>query len=435
MFASKHCLLMKRLIFLFIFSFSISAIYAQTEPAAYKTTVSQFKLFYNSNKPDSIYKHFGPEMRKALSEPDFKATNGQLKAQLGPLMETTFQELNGPVASYNAAFEKGNLILKVSLNKDNQIIGLLMQPAESKPVALADDPSLIETPVSQKILSGSISGTLTMPKSAKGKIPVVLIIAGSGPTDRDGNSGSSLNTNAYKMLATALGKTGVASLRYDKRMVGKSISSIKEKELHFDDYVDDAIALVNLLHDDQRFSKIIVLGHSEGSLVGMMASFDQPVNAFISVSGPAQTIDKIITEQLKNSPDYTRIGMRSILDSLRRGKMTDQVDPSLYSLARPSVQPFLLSWMFRDPVREIHKLKIPVLILQGTSDLQVPVTEAEKLKKAKSDATLTIIPNMNHVLKDAPVDRDKNLATYKEPTLPLKPELIAAITAFIEKLK
>ena len=426
---------MKRFVIAFFLVLSISASYAQTEPVNYKATVNQFKTFYNSNKPDSIYKHLGPEMRKALNEADFRSTTSQLKAQLGPLLETTFREMDGRVASYNAAFEKGSLVLRLELNKDNQIAGLLMQPVENKPVALADDPSLIETPVSQKILSGSISGTLTMPKSVNGKIPVVLIIAGSGPTDRDGNNNMGLNTNTYKMLATALGKSGIASLRYDKRMVGKSISSIKEKELHFDDYIDDAIALINLLHDDPRFSKVIVLGHSEGSLVGMIAAFDQPVNAFISVSGTAQTADKIITEQLKNSPDYSRIGMRSILDSLRKGKFTDQVDPSLYALARPSVQPYLLSWMFRDPVREIHKLKIPVLILHGTSDLQVQVTDAEKLKKAKSDAVLTIIPNMNHVLKDAPVDRDKNMATYKDPTLPLKPELVTAITGFIEKLK
>jgi len=427
--------MMKRFVIAFFLVLSISASYAQTEPVNYKATVNQFKTFYNSNKPDSIYKHLGPEMRKALNEADFRSTTSQLKAQLGPLLETTFREMDGRVASYNAAFEKGSLVLRLELNKDNQIAGLLMQPVENKPVALADDPSLIETPVSQKILSGSISGTLTMPKSVNGKIPVVLIIAGSGPTDRDGNNNMGLNTNTYKMLATALGKSGIASLRYDKRMVGKSISSIKEKELHFDDYIDDAIALINLLHDDPRFSKVIVLGHSEGSLVGMIAAFDQPVNAFISVSGTAQTADKIITEQLKNSPDYSRIGMRSILDSLRKGKFTDQVDPSLYALARPSVQPYLLSWMFRDPVREIHKLKIPVLILHGTSDLQVQVTDAEKLKKAKSDAVLTIIPNMNHVLKDAPVDRDKNMATYKDPTLPLKPELVTAITGFIEKLK
>ncbi|PTQ94075.1 hypothetical protein C8P68_107138 [Mucilaginibacter yixingensis] len=426
---------MKRFIIVFILVFSISASYAQTEPVNYKATINQFKTFYNSNKPDSIYKHLGPEMRKELSEADFKSTSGQLKAQLGPLMETTFQEMSGTVATYNAVFEKGSLVLRLQLNKDNQIAGLLMQPVANKPVALADDPSLIETPVSQKILSGSISGTLTMPKNANGKIPVVLIIAGSGPTDRDGNNGNTIHANTYKMLATALGKSGIASLRYDKRMVGKSISSIKEKELHFDDYIDDAIALINLLHDDQRFSKVIVLGHSEGSLVGMIAAFDQPVNAFISVSGTAQTADKIITEQLKNSPDYSRNGMRSILDSLRKGKFTDQVDPSLYALARPSVQPYLLSWMFRDPARELHKLKIPVLVLQGTSDLQVPTTDAEKLKKAKSDAVLTIIPNMNYVLKDAPVDRDKNMETYSDPALPLKPELVTAITGFIEKLK
>lgn len=427
----------KTLTILVAFLFSI-AVYGQSEPSNYATAISKFKLFYNNNKPDSIYKMFGSEMRNALSTEQFRATTGQLKTQLGPLNQTTFTGIVPPVATYNANFQNGSLVLRLSLNSANQIIGLLLQPAEVKatPSTTADDPSLTETPILQKTLSGNISGTLTMPKNVTSKIPVVLIIAGSGPTDRDGNSPKlGLNGYTYKLLANALGKNGIASLRYDKRLVGQSVSTTKEKELRFEDYADDAIALVGLLHDDPRFSKVIVLGHSEGSLIGMMASYEEPVDGFISVAGAGDRADILLTNQMKSQPQFIADGFKTILDSLKRGKFTDRVDPALYAIARPDVQPYLLSWMMHDPVREIKKLKIPVLIIQGTTDLQVTVADANKLKKAKSDATLSIIPGMNHVLKEAPNDRDKNLETYKNPNLPLKPQLVTDIVAFINKIK
>jgi pimeloyl-ACP methyl ester carboxylesterase len=429
---------MRRLLIPLICVLSVFAASAQTEPVNYVTTINKFKLFYNTNKPDSIYKMFGPEMRAALSDDQFKATTAQLKTQLGALNQTNFTGFVNPIASYAAVFENGALTLRLSLNKTNQIIGLLLQPAEQKaaPVTVSIDPDMTESPVSLKVFTATISGTLALPKNAPAKMPVVLIIAGSGPTDRDGNSALGVSGNTYKMLAVALAKNGIASLRYDKRLVGQSSSSTKEKDLRFTDYSDDAIALIGMLHKDARFSKIIVLGHSEGSLIGMLASADdQPVNAYISVSGAGERADKILTEQLKSKPQFIQDGFKVVLDSLRKGKFTDRVDPSLYALARPSVQPYLLSWLYYEPNKEIKKLKIPVLILQGTTDLQIGVSDAEKLKKAKSDATLVIIPGMNHVLKEAPADRDKNLETYKDPNLPLKPELVTAIVGFINKLK
>jgi pimeloyl-ACP methyl ester carboxylesterase len=424
---------MRKLLSLLLTLLSVSAVYAQTEPANYAAAISKFKTFYNNNKPDSIYNMFGTEMRAAVS----KEQIGQLKNQLGTLNQITFTAFTAPTATYNAAFQNGPLVVSLSLNKENQIIGLGFRPAEhvATPTVSNDDPALTETPISLKVFTGNISGTLTMPKNASGKIPVVLIIAGSGPTDRDGNSVLGVSGYTYKLMANALGKNGIASLRYDKRGVGKSITSTKEKDMRFEDYADDAIALVGMLHNDERFSKVIVMGHSEGSLVGMLASDDQPVNGYISLAGAGDRIDKIMIEQMKSKPDFLQDAFKIIVDSLRKGKFTDRVDPSLYSLIRPSAQPYILSWMMHDPIREIKKLKIPILIVQGTTDIQVSVSDAEKLKKAKSDATLLIIPGMNHVLKEAPADREKNAETYKDPNLPLKPELVTGVVGFINKLK
>lgn len=423
------------LLFLTALLFCLSSAFSQTEPANYAKVLNTFKLFYNENKPDSIYKIVGPEMRKDLTEEKFHGMVVQLKEQLGSFNEATFSHLVNAVATYHANFEKGSLTLQLSLNKANQMIGFLLQPIETPAAALTNNDVLSESAFNYKMPWGNIAGTITMPKSVTGEIPVVLIIAGSGPVDRNGNEPPTLNTNSYLLLAAALAKNGIATLRYDKRGVDKSITTTKESDMLFEDGSDDAIALIKTLHDDARFSKIIVAGHSEGSLVGMLASYDQPVSAFVSLEGPGSPIDQIIMEQLKSKPPYIVNGVKAVLDSLRKGKFVAKVDPALYSIVRPSVQPYMLSWMNHDPVKEIKKLKIPVLIVQGTTDLQVGVDEAVKLKKAKSNAELVMIPNMNHVLKEAPVDNTANLTTYINPNLPIKPELVTAITAFINKLK
>ena len=417
---------------------------AQTEPANYAAALSKFTTFYNKNQPDSIYKMFGPEMVTALTRDNFTTTTTQLKSQLGMLTQTTFTSYAPPIAYYKATFQNAALGLSISLNKQNQIIGLLLKPLQpagdnskvdvptgtvrTTPI----DPSLAESPIVLKTLSGAIHGTVTMPKNATGKIPVVLIIAGSGPTDRNGNSPKlDLETNAYKDIAEALGKSGIASVRYDKRMVGESETHNKEADLRFDDYVDDAVGLVEMLSQDDRFSKVIVLGHSEGSLVGMLACYDQPVKAYISVAGAGDSADKILTEQMKSKSQFMQDGFKTLLDSLRKGKTIDNIDPALYFIARPSIQRYLMSWCKYNPPRMLKRLKIPVMIIQGTTDLQVTVSDAEKLKKGKSDATMLIIPGMNHILKDAPADRDQNLATYNKPDLPLKAELMPGIISFI----
>jgi hypothetical protein len=301
------------------------------------------------------------------------------------------------------------------------------------------DPAITESPILLKTLSGALSGTLSMPKNVSGKIPVVLIIPGTGPVDRNGNSTKlGLATDDYKLLATALGKNNIAALRYDKRMVGESTGTTKEADLHFDDYSDDAIGLISLLKSDQRFSKVIVLGHSEGSLVGMLAtsaSDEGSVNGFISVEGAGEPAEKLLTEQMKSKPSYIADGFKTILDSLRKGKTTTNVDPSLYFIARPSIQLYLMTWCRFDPQREIKKVKVPILIIHGSTDLDVNVSNGEKLKKAKSSATLDIITGMNHIMKDAPADKEKNMATYNQPDLPLKPELVTSVVDFIHGLK
>ncbi|MET3978928.1 fermentation-respiration switch protein FrsA (DUF1100 family) [Mucilaginibacter sp. UYP25] len=423
-------------IYLIAFVLLFAARLKAQEPANYAAVANKFKQFYNSNQPDSIFTMFSPEMKASLPLDKFKPTTVQLKSQLGNIKQNTFLKYSSQLAVYKATFDNAVFLLNISLNSQNKLTALLLSPYVEEAKSIAMDASLKESPVLLKTFSGSISGTLTTPPNAQGKIPVVIIIAGSGPTDRDGNSPKlGLNGNTYKMLANELGKNGIASLRYDKRLVGQSVTTTKEKQLRFEDYVDDAVGLVNLLNEDQRFSKVIVLGHSEGSLVGMLAIRDQPVRGYISVAGAGRSADIVVTEQMKAYPKFIQDNFKTMLDSLKKGKFTDNIDPKLYPIARPDIQPYLLSWFRYSPAREIKKVKIPVLIVQGTTDIQVPATDADLLKKAKSDAVLLMIPNMNHVLKEAPADKEQNAATYSKPDLPLKPELVTGIVNFIKGLK
>lgn len=284
--------------------------------------------------------------------------------------------------------------------------------------------------------TGSLSGTLTLPDVA-GPLPVILIIPGSGPTDRDGNSPLGLHTDMYKKLAEDLAARGIAALRYDKRGIRRSAEALTaEEDLRFDDGIRDAAGWIRWLQSDTRFSRVIVFGHSEGSLIGMVAAKDANASAFISAEGPGRPADDILREQLalQLPPDLLAESTR-LLDSLVAGKTVSNPPPALTALFRPSVQPYLISWFAYDPAREIGNLRIPVLILQGTTDLQVSADEAKRLAAGLPEARLLLLDGMNHVLKQAPADTQKNILTYSDPVLPLKEGVVSAIASFIQEIK
>lgn len=280
---------------------------------------------------------------------------------------------------------------------------------------------------------GTIAGTLASPPGPA-KVPVVLIIAGSGPTDRDGNSAMLPGHNdSLKMLAAALAEAGFASLRYDKRGIAASRAAAPdESALRFDTYVDDAAAWIGKLKADARFTAVTVLGHSEGALIGMLAARRGGAAGYISVAGIAQGAGAVLRRQMagKLPPDLAAANER-ILQALERGETAAEVPPALASLYRPSVQPYMVSWMRYVPSREIAALRMPVLIVQGTTDIQVDVGQAEALKAAKPDATLAIVPGMNHVLKAVPADPQRQMASYGDPALPLAPQLAGTIVGFL----
>jgi uncharacterized protein len=282
--------------------------------------------------------------------------------------------------------------------------------------------------------TGKIRGSLSLPSKGK-KIPVVLIIAGSGPTDRNGNSKAGVNSNSYKILADSLLQYGIASVRYDKRGIAESQDAGgKEEDIRFTNMVDDAADWITLLSADKRFNSIIVLGHSEGSLIGMIAAAKVPATKYISVAGPGISAAEIIKKQLSAQPQSIQDMYVPRLDSLAAGKTLSGVPPAMYSLFRPSVQPYLIDWFQYDPRIEIAKLNIPVLIINGTTDIQVGVADANQLHAASKQSKLLIVEGMSHLLKDAPADRNKNIALYNTtPNEPIKTELVQAVVKFIKE--
>ncbi|MFT3908622.1 MAG: alpha/beta hydrolase [Ferruginibacter sp.] len=292
------------------------------------------------------------------------------------------------------------------------------------------DSSFIETPVTLHTSTGDIFGTLTVPKN-KSVMPVALMIAGSGPTDRNGNNPAIKGANNnFKLMAEAMADAGIASLRFDKRGIAESVKAMKkEADLRFDDYINDAEAWIDLLKKDKRFIKIIIIGHSEGSLVGMVAA--KQADKYISMAGAGRSIDIILKEQLSSKPPEAKEVYYSVLDSLKAGIVVKNIKFQYYDLLRPSIQPYMISWIKYDPQVEIKKLTIPVLILQGTHDLQVKVEDAKKLSEAYPKATLVLVQNMNHVLKIVTGDTEENIKAYGDPSLPLAPLLIKTVIDFI----
>lgn len=288
-----------------------------------------------------------------------------------------------------------------------------------------------ESPVVLKINTDQLFGTLTTPDLTK-KYPVALLIAGSGPTDRNGNN-PMMKNNSLKMLAEVLAKNGIASLRYDKRGIGESkASAISEQSLVFENYTEDARSWINLLKQDKRFSEVVIIGHSEGSLIGMIAG--AKANKFISIAGPGESADKLIKTQIASKSNKQIEDMTfPIIDSLKSGNQVKKVDPMLNSLFRPSIQPYLISWFKYNPQAEIKKLNVPILIIQGNNDLQVTVKDAETLSQANKNAELLIVDKMNHIMKIVEGDKQANLESYNNEGLPLSEVMTTKIVSFIKK--
>ena len=276
----------------------------------------------------------------------------------------------------------------------------------------------------------TVNGALIAPENAE-KVPLVIIIPGSGPNDRNGNAGMAQN-NSLKLLAEGLKEKFIATYRYDKSALEwMKIKGFKEEDGSFEDFITDAKSVVNYFKNTGKYSKIIIAGHSQGSLVGMIAASEN-IDAFISIAGAGRTIDTIIIEQIGKQAPTLIEETTSAFEKLKKGENVENINPMLASILRSSVQPFMVSWMKYNPQEELKKLTIPTLIINGTKDIQVPVSDAELLNISNSTSEIKIIENMNHIFREI-TDDSQNLASYTNPDLPIMTELVTSIEKFVKK--
>ncbi|CAD5110107.1 alpha/beta hydrolase [Zestomonas carbonaria] len=301
-------------------------------------------------------------------------------------------------------------------------------------IASASPFTVLNRPIELDTGTGILHGTLLLPKSAD-PVPVALLIAGSGPTDRDGNNPLGGRNDSLKRLARALAIQGIASVRYDKRGIAASrAAGSDERDLSLEGYVDDAAAWGRLLDADSRFSKLTLIGHSEGALIAALAAERAGAAALVSIAGASRPIDQVLREQLQvRLPPPLLAQSEALIASLKAGQTSEQVPDALQVLFRPSVQPYLISLFRHDPAAAFARLRIPALVAQGSHDIQVGVKDAEALKAAKPDAELLLVPGMNHVLRIVPDDVRRQLASYSDPDLPLARQLVDGVIDFVRR--
>lgn len=295
---------------------------------------------------------------------------------------------------------------------------------------------MIDKPVSIGDGDQALHGSLVVPQGG-GPRDAVLIWSGSGPTDRDGNSKVGLNNNSLKMLAHALGEAGYVSLRTDKRGIGESAAAVKDESgLRLETFVDDVVLWAQFLEEAPNVRRVFLLGHSEGGLVATLAARKFKTAGLILLAAVGFPAADIIRRQLAAPgiviPKEQLDEIHTIMRSLETGELVSHIPADLSAQYRASVQPYLISWFSYDPVVELAKVAVPILVIQGTNDLQVSLADAHQLAEARDGISLLEINEMNHVLKVATPDREGNFATYTMPMLPLAPELVPAITKFLE---
>jgi hypothetical protein len=296
-------------------------------------------------------------------------------------------------------------------------------PAPAPEAPRAPPPGVIEEAFEETREGVTLRGTLWIPAGEIEKIPVVLLLAGSGPTDRDGNSSLGLRTDAYRLVAAALAARGIASLRYDKRGVGKSGVDFDPATTVIDDFAADALAVAHRLRADPRFSTLAILGHSEGGLLALMIAERAAPDVLLLVATPGRPLAVVLREQLAQRLDpRAMVDVDRLLDAVRRGASLDPIPAPLAPLFAPTVRAFLRSALDLDPLPLARAAKARIAIVQGAFDAQVTPVDARLLADARPDATLTILPTMNHLLKAEPSIAMPQ-ASYSDPSRPLAPGL------------
>jgi hypothetical protein len=257
------------------------------------------------------------------------------------------------------------------------------------------------------------------------------LIAGSGSTDHDGN-GPQAKPATLKKLAEQLAERKIATLRYDKRGAGGWKPEFgKPEDFRFKDYVDDAVSLVNYLRGSGKFGRVVVIGHSEGGLVAILAARQVQIDRLVLLVTAARRQGDLLKAQLERRqiPPEVLGPILKAIDSIMDGQIVDP-PPRGLSVA-PSMQPGLASAFTIDPIDPLKSIEKPTLIVGGGRDLQVARLDFAALSAASPLAKTLWVPEMNHILVDVTDDSD-NLAAYNQTDRALDATMLDAVATFVQ---
>lgn len=279
-------------------------------------------------------------------------------------------------------------------------------------------------------ISSWVNGTLMYPQKPSTN-DLVILISDYGPTDRNGNQNNQKN-DAILKIAKALAHNGIASFRYDKRTFKQILNNNFKNRTSFNDFIKDAKAVLNYFKKSEKFDKLYVMGHGQGSLVGMLAA-ESLADGFISVAGFGKNIGDVIVEQINILDTALGTEAQRVANLLKGGNTTKDYPEALSSVFDITLQPFMISWMHYNPAMVISRLQMPILIIHGTKDLNVSLEEAELLKESNPRASLKIIENMNHVLVTITGDNLENAKSINQAYRALSDDFVSAVVSFIKE--
>jgi uncharacterized protein len=391
---------------------------AQAEPAR-ETAAALRKVITDLQRGAPDAASMEPAIHAALQSPSVAAR----VARVGALQQIEYVTTQSGTDIYRVTFANGVTVWSIALSPSGRIAGLYFKPVEGPEKAGED------------VTVGGLSGTLLKPAGVD-RPPVVLLIVGSGPTDRNGNQAGT-GPGSLRLLAETLAQRGIASLRYDKRGIGRSVlAGLREQDVVLGSFVDDAAAWLAWLQQRRDLGAPILAGHSEGGLIAILLAKRMPVAGIVLIAAPGRRVGDVLREQLQGSdmPAPLLAEAREMLAALERGETVADVKPELAPLFRPSAQPFMRSLLAVDPAGELAGLKLPVMIVSGGHDLQVTAADAALLAKARPDAARLDVPGMSHVLKIAPPDLAGQRDAYANTSLPLAPGLADAVADFARRV-
>ena len=318
------------------------------------------------------------------------------------------------------------------------IVAALVQASAPARADTTPPSGAVETAYTIKSGALGLGATLTVPRGATGRVPVAIIIAGSGPTDRNGNSVLGIRPNSYAQLAWRLAERGIATLRYDKRGMPGTQGTFDIRKMTLDDFASDARAAAESLARDPRFSRVVFIGHSEGASLALIAARQgAPVAGVVHVSGLGRPLTDVMREQLSRQFDsLTLVRYDTAMKHYLLGEQPADVPQPLAMLFVPVNQTYMRSLAGFDAPAAIRAVRQPVLIVQGETDLQATVADAERLHAARPDARLVLIPEVNHVLKRTTESTPQGqMVTYQDPGIPIVMNAVQAIADWILALR